>query len=84
MARNNRKNYGNNKNRNRNKKNRNNKNRNRNKGGNVFIPKFYWNNNQGVAGRYAGVLEVNEKGWGFIRKLDYEFTYDPKDPFFET
>lgn len=81
MARNNRKNYGKNKNRNRNNKNRNNKNRNRNKGGNVFIPKFYWNNNQGVAGRYAGVLEINEKGWGFIRKLDYEFSYNPKDPF---
>ncbi|MBO6794829.1 MAG: transcription termination factor Rho [Balneolaceae bacterium] len=81
MARNNRKNYGKNKNRNHNNKNRNNKNRNRNKGGNVFIPKFYWNNNQGVAGRYAGVLEINEKGWGFIRKLDYEFSYNPKDPF---
>lgn len=82
MARNNnRKNYGGNKNRNRNKKNRGNKNRNRNKGGNVFIPKFFWNNNQGVAGRYAGVLEINEKGWGFIRKLDYEFTYNPRDPF---
>ena len=77
MARNNKKNY---KNRNKNNKNRN-KNRNKNKGGNVFIPKFYWKNNQGVAGRYAGILEINEKGWGFIRKLDYEFSYNPKDPF---
>jgi transcription termination factor Rho len=74
MARN-RKNY---KNRN-NNKNRNNKNR--NKGGNVFIPKFYWKENQGVSGRYAGVLEINEKGWGLIRKLDYEFSYSPQDPF---
>ncbi|MEQ9265510.1 MAG: transcription termination factor Rho [Balneolaceae bacterium] len=76
----NRKNYNKNKNRNKNR-NRNNKNRSRGKGGNVFIPKFHWNGNQGVAGRYAGVLEINEKGWGFIRKLDYEFSYDPKDPF---
>lgn len=79
MARN-RKNYKNRNNNNKNK-NRNKKNRNQNKGGNVFIPKFYWNNNQGIAGRYAGVLEINEKGWGFIRKLDYEFSYSPKDPF---
>jgi len=74
MARNNRKNY-----KNRNNKNQNNKNR--TKGGNVFIPKFYWKENQGVSGRYAGVLEINEKGWGFIRKLDYEFSYSPQDPF---
>src|SRR5690554_846489 len=52
-----------------------------NKGGNVFIPKFQWNNNMGVAGRYAGILEINSKGWGFIRKLDYEFSYNPQDPF---
>tara|TARA_R100000908_G_C3757312_1_gene152290 strand:- start:75032 stop:76243 length:1212 start_codon:yes stop_codon:yes gene_type:complete len=65
------------------KNKRNNKkgNNNRNKGGNVFIPKFYWKNNQGIAGQYAGVLEINAKGWGFIRKLDYEFTYQPQDPF---
>ncbi len=63
------------KNRNKNKRNRG------NKGSNVFIPKFHWKNNQGIAGRYAGVLEINSKGWGFIRQLDYEFTYQPKDPF---
>ncbi|MAO66406.1 MAG: transcription termination factor Rho [Balneola sp.] len=34
-----------------------------------------------MAGQYAGVLEINAKGWGFIRKLDYEFTYQPQDPF---
>ncbi len=71
MAR--KKNY---KNRNKNKKNNHN-----NKGGNVFIPKFHWKNNQGIAGQYAGVLEINPKGWGFIRKLDYEFSYQPQDPF---
>jgi transcription termination factor Rho len=66
-----------------NQKNRNkNKRSNRNdKSGNVFVPKFHWKNNQGVAGRYAGVLEINSKGWGFIRKLDYEFSYQPQDPF---
>ncbi|OAN61522.1 transcription termination factor Rho [Balneola sp. EhC07] len=45
------------------------------------MPKFYWKENQGVSGRYAGVLEINEKGWGLIRKLDYEFSYSPQDPF---
>lgn len=63
---------------NRNKNKRSNRN---NKGGNVFIPKFYWKDNQGIAGQYAGVLEINSKGWGFIRKLDYEFSYQPQDPF---
>ena len=60
MARN-RKNYNKNRNKNKNRNNNINKNRNRNKGGNVFIPKFFWNTNQGVAGRYAGVLEINER-----------------------
>lgn len=64
-----------------NHKNRNKNKRNRSKGDNVFIPKFHWKNNQGVAGRYAGVLEINAKGWGLIRKLDYEFSYQPQDPF---
>ncbi|MDR9414775.1 MAG: transcription termination factor Rho [Gracilimonas sp.] len=62
-------------------KRNNKKQNNRNKGGNVFIPKFHWKNNQGIAGQYAGVLEINSKGWGFIRKLDYEFSYQPQDPF---
>jgi transcription termination factor Rho len=26
-------------------------------------------------------LEINEKGYGFIRRIDFEFSYDPKDPF---
>ena len=67
----------NHKNRNKNKR----KNNNNNKGGKVFIPQFNWKNNQGVAGQYAGVLEINSKGWGLIRKLDYEFSYQPQDPF---
>ncbi len=77
MARN-RKNY---KNRNKNKNNSNNNNNRNKNAGNVFIPKFYWKENLGLAGRYAGVLEINAKGWGLIRKLDYEFSYSPQDPF---
>ncbi len=50
-------------------------------GDNVFIPKFYWKESLGLSGRYAGVLEINSKGWGFIRRLDYEFSYHPQDPF---
>lgn len=63
------------------KKNYKRRNKNKRNKGNVFIPKFHWKNNQGIAGQYAGVLEINAKGWGFIRKLDYEFSYQPKDPF---
>jgi transcription termination factor Rho len=81
MARNKNNNY----NKNRSKNNKRNKNRNRNNNNNknkhVFIPKFHWNQNQGIVGRFAGVLEINEKGWGLIRKLDFEFSYHPKDPF---
>ncbi len=51
------------------------------KGGNVFIPKFINNKNVEIGGRYNGVLEINEKLYGFIRKKDHEFSYDPKDPF---
>ena len=56
-------------------------NKNLNKNGNVFVPKFLWNNNLGVSGRYAGILEINAMGWGLIRKLDYEFSLNPLDPF---
>jgi len=51
------------------------------KGGNVFVPKFYKNQNIRIAGRYSGVLEINQKGYGFIRKIDFEFSYKPNDPF---
>jgi transcription termination factor Rho len=27
------------------------------------------------------VLEVNSKAFGFIRRIDFEFSYEPKDPF---
>lgn len=47
---------------------------------NVFIPKFYDNQQTRLGGRYSGILEINPKGYGFIRKLEYEFSYTPKDP----
>lgn len=48
---------------------------------NVFAPQFHHNQQTRIGGRYNGILEINEKGYGFIRKLDYEFSHDPKDPF---
>lgn len=65
--------------RSRNKKNRNN--RKGKNGNNVFVPRFHENQNVRVAGRYKGVTEINEKNYGFARKLDYEFSYEPRDPF---
>lgn len=56
------------------------KNKNGNKG-NVFIPKFHTNQQTRIGGRYNGVLEINQKGFGFIRKLDFEFSFNSKDPF---
>ena len=52
-----------------------------NKNKNVFIPRFHHNQQTRIGGRYNGVLEINQKGYGFIRKLDFEFSLDPKDPF---
>lgn len=46
-----------------------------------FVPKFQDGPDVFVAGTYGGVLEVNDKGYGFIRKIDHEFTYHPTDPF---
>lgn len=60
---------------------RNNKNRGRNKNKNVFVPRFNDNQNVEVAGRYKGVVEINEKNYGFARKKDHEFSYEPSDPF---
>lgn len=51
------------------------------KKGNVFIPKFHTNQKTRIGGRYNGILEINQKGYGFIRKIDFEFSYDPRDPF---
>jgi len=64
-------------------KGRNNKKPNKNKGSNknVFTPQFHHNQHTRIGGRYNGVLEINEKGYGFIRRIDFEFSYDPKDPF---
>lgn len=48
---------------------------------NIFIPKFHHNQQTRIGGRYNGILEINEKGYGFIRRIDFEFSYNPKDPF---
>jgi transcription termination factor Rho len=60
-----------------------NKYKNKKKGnkGNVFVPQFHQNQQTKIGGRYSGILEINEKAYGFIRKIDFEFSYDPKDPF---
>lgn len=61
---------------------RNNKNRGKKKNNkNVFIPHFNNNQNVRVAGRYRGIVEINEKHYGFARKIDHEFSYEPRDPF---
>lgn len=60
---------------------RNNKNRGRKKNKNVFVPRFNENKNVQVAGRYKGVVEINEKNYGFAREKDFEFSYEPQDPF---
>lgn len=64
-------------------KGRNTKKPSKNKGNskNIFVPQFHHNQQTRVGGRYSGVLEINEKGYGFIRRIDFEFSYDPKDPF---
>ncbi|HLR76284.1 MAG TPA: transcription termination factor Rho, partial [Balneolaceae bacterium] len=53
----------------------------KNKNKNVFIPRFKNDKSVKVAGRYRGVTEINQKIYGFARKLDYEFSFEPKDPF---
>lgn len=60
------------------KNNRKNKNKNRK---NAFVPRFNENQKTRIAGRYLGVVEINEKGFGFARKLNHEFSYEPRDPF---
>lgn len=47
----------------------------------TFVPRFKDNKHVEVAGRYKGVVEINDKGYGFARKMDYEFSYEPQDPF---
>jgi transcription termination factor Rho len=58
----------------------------RNKGpqkGNVKVPEFILNNQIIFGGRYRGVLEIPPAmgGYGFVRKLDHEFSKTVKDPF---
>ncbi len=46
-----------------------------------LVPEF--NTQQGVnpAGNHTGILEINEKGYGFLRKMNHEFTKKDDDPF---
>ncbi|TVQ15566.1 MAG: transcription termination factor Rho [Balneolaceae bacterium] len=44
-------------------------------------PDFLENRHVTHGGTYSGVIEVNENGYGFIRKLNHEFSKTPKDPF---
>ncbi len=60
---------------------KNNRNRGGNKNNNVFVPRFNANSNVEVAGDYSGVVEINAKKYGFARKKDHEFSYEPSDPF---
>ncbi len=45
------------------------------------MPTFLDNQHVKPAGIYSGVIELTEKGVGFLRKLDHEFTATPQDPF---
>ncbi|HKJ32484.1 MAG TPA: hypothetical protein VKA34_11685, partial [Balneolales bacterium] len=63
------------------KNNKKKNNRRKPSGGKGFTPEFIKNQNVVFGGRYSGVVEINPKGFGFIRKLDYEFTSNEKDPF---
>lgn len=58
-----------------------NNNRGKKKNKNTFVPRFNKNHNVEVAGRYEGVVEINAKGYGFVRKKDHEFSSEPGDPF---
>jgi transcription termination factor Rho len=45
------------------------------------VPEFLNNQHVVYGGRYSGIVEINEKGYGFIRKFDYEFSKTKNDPF---
>lgn len=71
----------NNRNRRRNRR----KNKNRRKGPKnkqvAKAPKFIENEFVEPAGEYEGVLEIDESGYGFLRKLNFEFSKTEFDPF---
>lgn len=79
----------NNSNKNNNRKRR--KNKGKPRGGNrqnkkgpqskALTPTFIENDKVRPGGEYSGIVEINAKGYGFVRKYDYEFTKTPKDPF---
>jgi transcription termination factor Rho len=55
----------------------------KNRGGQASTqtPDFLDNRHVTHGGTYSGVIEVNENGYGFIRKLNHDFSKTPKDPF---
>lgn len=78
---NNNNNNSNRKRRNKKRGNRSNKGRHNKKGSKALTPDFIDNDKVTPGGDYAGIVELNEKNFGFVRKLDYEFSKTPKDPF---
>lgn len=78
---NNRRKRNNNNKKNRNKKRGNNNQKPHQQQGGGQVPEFINNQNVTFGGEYSGVVEINEKGYGFIRKLDYEFSKNQRDPF---
>ncbi len=66
--------------RNKKKGNRGNQRKKQNQNKNL-IPEFLDNEHVRLGGTYSGIVEVNEKGFGFIRKFDFEFSKTPRDPF---
>lgn len=47
----------------------------------ALTPSFDTNQPVKPAGTYTGVVELNEKGYGFLRKLSHDFAKSSKDPF---
>lgn len=45
----------------------------------AVVPEFINNQNVIFGGRYSGIIEINSKGYGFLRKNDHEFTANSKD-----
>ncbi len=45
------------------------------------LPGFLDNQHVKSVGTGSGVIELTEKGVGFLRKMDHEFTATPQDPF---
>ncbi len=49
--------------------------------GKDLVPEFIDNEKVRPAGQFSGIVELNPKGYGFIRKFDHEFSKSDRDPF---